>query len=146
MAVELFRISCLNPKYLTEKYEGLRKYYNNSPISKRARGYHYIYLKDDCHLFDTKNHRDGYHFIDLHALGHCAYVNVAVFVYFMEHGMKKSCLPTVLENQISHLCHHSSCVNPKHFTLETCKTNNQRKKCHIFWYCSGHCKQPPCHY
>ena len=24
MAVELFRISCLNPKYLTEKYEGLK--------------------------------------------------------------------------------------------------------------------------
>ena len=42
------------------------------------------------------------------------------------------------EEQVSHLCHVKSCFNIQHITLESNKTNNQRKTCLKQKQCHGH--------
>jgi len=33
------------------------------------------------------------------------------------------------EMQLSHLCHHTNCINPKHIVLESASLNRQRNSC-----------------
>lgn len=43
--------------------------------------------------------------------------------------------------EVSHLCHHTSCVNPEHLVLEPRKVNLERKMCRT-GTCIGH--SPEC--
>ena len=44
----------------------------------------------------------------------------------------------VLGDDISHCCHHSSCVNPSHLSHETHDINMAREQCRKPKQCSGH--------
>ena len=146
MAAHLYKMRCINPEYLKVKFEELKTFYNNPRKSLRPRGYHYVCLKADCLLFDTGNLNAKYRFIDLQCCGIRASINVSVFVFFMYNDMKKSCLGLDKGAQLSHLCHHPACINPRHLNIETAQDNNKRKECAKQSSCIGHKEQPSCHF
>ena len=140
----LFKMRCITPNYLKKRYFEVCEAYCNDPLSVRPSGYHYVYIKDDCHLFDTRNVKHDYQFYDLKACKWRTSVNISIFVYFMHNGMRKDCLPDFPKTEISHLCGHRACINPMHLNLESRKINNSRIPCHSRSTCGGHDKEPAC--
>ena len=140
MADAMRKISCIDPNYLTKRYSELLSYHLNPPKRQRRHSrYHFISKKLSCHLLDTTNIRSGYKQWSLEAVGIKTSVNVAIFVYYMHHGMDRNSLPNIHTNsQISHLCHHKACINPDHLHLESAVVNNQRKACEKVKKCNGH--------
>ena len=67
-------------------------------------------------------------------------VYVHRLVYIMEHGSQD------LEGKhISHLCHHKTCCEVSHLSLELPSTNAQRENCKAEGHCMpGHGSFPPC--
>ena len=45
---------------------------------------------------------------------------------------------------VSHLCHNSLCINPKHLSLEPHHINNNRQFCKMKGHCLGHHSYPLC--
>ena len=52
--------------------------------------------------------------------------------------IKRDCVPHKHGNDISHLCHRKTCVNPDHMDLEDRMTNIRRKQCVRNNDCVGH--------
>ena len=146
MSTTVFKMRCITPNYLKKRYFEVCEAYCNEPLSNRPPGYHYVYIYNDCHLFDTRNEKHDYQSYDLKACGMRTNINIAVFVYFMHKGMRKDCLPVFSETQISHLCGHRACINPMHLNLESTKINISRIACHrdSRSTCAGHGKEPAC--
>ena len=146
MADTLFKMRCVNPSYLNERYGMIKTSYSNRFKSVRPYRYHYVFIKDACHLYDTMDHRHDYQTINLETCGFKTKINIAIFVFFMHNDMKKESLPVVNVTQISHICNNRPCINPEHLNLETVVANNSRKKCKSAKKCSGsgHEQGPTC--
>ena len=147
MAAKLLFISRIDPNYLLERLDTLKKSYNNAPghLNKKSR-YHFIVQKGGCHLFDTMSFTSEYKYWSLQARGVRTTINISIFIYFMHHGMDKDVLPVVNKTEISHLCHHRACVNPAHLNLESTGINNERRVCRSQNRCKGHLNEPPCYF
>lgn len=50
----------------------------------------------------------------------------------------------ILENQVSHLCHNTLCVNDEHLSHEPAAVNNNRQSCVNVGICNGHQSYSDC--
>lgn len=77
----------------------------------------------------------GYGIINVHLPGHDSRTLMRVhrLAYIVHTG---NFIPQ--QNDVSHLCHNSLCVNFHHLSLEPRKINNARKVCHRKRQCQGH--------
>ena len=82
MADILYKMRCVNPNYLKERYGMIQASYGNRFKSVRPYRYHYVFIKDDCHLYDTMDYRHDYQTINLETCGFKTNINVAIFSSF----------------------------------------------------------------
>ena len=97
-------------------------------------GNHFIQVaRNGCHLLDPSK-KTKYPKITV-STGSRVQVKVCHLVIFIRSGR----IPGENED-LSHLCHHTKCVNADHLTIESHQINIERKQCRSARKCLGHQK------
>ncbi len=83
----------------------------------------------DCIVKPGATNKDGYQQVNLGSVDGkqqtAYYHHVVMFAVNGDQG-----LPRTWHESVSHLCHHSDCVNPQHMVLEAHWKNVRRQACH----------------
>lgn len=100
-------------------------------------------LPNGCILWDGTLNSYGYGVLKLSTTSLCGEPisqpvkvhRLALYLQNPNHGLDPGL-------EASHLCHHKTCINPAHLSLEQTATNTQRKLCVVEKKCFGHGPSP----
>ena len=123
-------IKTLSKEYLTTKLLHINQEYCQNNI-----------IKDqfNCHIWQKAKNSGGYGVIKLSEKGRSRTVLLHLLIYYLRKGQ----IPSEEEN-VSHLCHKTLCINIDHLTVEPHRVNCQRSTCNEKKECLGHDPYPSC--
>ena len=123
-------VKCLSKEYLEKKLFDINQEYSRNNI---------IQDELNCHIWQKARNSGRYGVIKLTENGMSRTVLLHLLIYYLRKGQ------TPKENEnISHLCHKTLCVNVDHLTIEPHRVNCQRTRCNERKECLGHEQYPSC--